>query len=339
MRIPNLTWGRFKLLKKDYLDLIFLAAALLFSYYFMQLRFSLNVEFGPGSLAALTNYSAFKPFQYRILMPWIASLLSKFSFCPFNSLSNIYQILETTSIFLVIVSFRYYISLFIENRIISSLLAFSILYILPFNFLFPRLIPVYYPYDMPAIYFFTLGLIFMYQRRWAVYYIIFVIACFNRDSACFLTFIYLFTSLKREKLNWVIYHCCAQFIIWAIIKLVLFKLFFRNPGQNWFEWYHMNSNITHFSTNISFLSGFRNYPFLFSNLGGIWILVFFYYRLIKIEFVKRSIFVVFPYFLGMMFVGSIYEIRIFGELIPVFLMAFLVILKELFKSQKNFLKV
>jgi hypothetical protein len=35
----------------------------------------------------------------------------------------------------------------------------------------------------------------------------------------------------------------------------------------------------------------------------------------------------------MMFVGNIFEIRIFGELIPVFLMAFLLILKEIFREK------
>jgi hypothetical protein len=39
-----------------------------------------------------------------------------------------------------------------------------------------------------------------------------------------------------------------------------------------------------------------------------------------------------------MLVGNIYEMRIFGELIPVFLLAFLVILKELLSTQKDFIK-
>lgn len=332
MRINNLALAT-PIFKKYYFDILFLVVALLFSYLLMQLRFSLNGEFGPGSLAALTNYSASKPFQYRVLMPWLANLLLKLGFPPFNSILGTFKVLETISVFSIILSFRYYISLFVNNKTIVSFLAFSILYILPFNFLLPRIIPVYYPYDMPSIFFFTLGLIFMYRQKWIAYYAVFVFATFNRETTSFLTFIYLFTSIRRERPNRVFLHCCAQFIIWVIIKAVLFKLFYCNPGQNGFEWFHMNSDITHLSTNISFLLYFRNYPFFFSNLGFIWIPVFFYYRLIKIEFVQRSLLVIFPFFIGMMFVGNIFEIRIFGELIPVFLMAFLLILKEIFREK------
>jgi hypothetical protein len=182
-------------------------------------------------------------------------------------------------------------------------------------------------------------LIFMYQRKWHIYYIVFVLATFNRETTCFLTVIYLFTSIKREKLNRIIYHCCAQLIIWVIIKAILFILFYNNPGQNGFEWYHMNSNVTHLSTNISFFSNLKNYPFFFGNLGFIWIPVLFYYRLIKIEFVKRSLLVIFPFFIGMLFVANIDELRIFGELIPVFLIAFLIILKSYLKTQKDLIKV
>jgi len=219
MGIANLSIGRLNF-NKNYSNVIFLVVALLFSYFFMYLRFSMNIEFAPGSLSALTNYSAFKPFQYRIFMPWIAHQLYQLKFYPFNSVLTIFRILETTSIFLIVVSFRYYISLFIKDSRIDYLLAFSILYILPFNFLFPRILPIFYPYDMPSVFFFTLGLIFIYQRKWNMYYIVFIIATFNRETTCFLTVIYLFTSIKREKINGIIYHCCAQFIIWLIIKLL-----------------------------------------------------------------------------------------------------------------------
>ncbi len=317
------------LARQKHSEFVFIIVALLFSYYLTQLRATLNQQNEPGSLLALTSYSAYKPFQYRILMPWIANQLYKLKFYPFHSLSNIFSILETTSIFFIILSFRCYISLFIKkNKFVSSLLAFSILYILPFNFLFPRIQPTYYPYDMPSIFFFTLGLVLMYQQKWILFYIIFTLATLNRETSCFLTFIYLLTSIKTEKLTKVILHCCAQFLIWATIKTILFKLFFHNPGQNGFEWHHIGSHVTHLSTNISFLLDIKNYSFFFSNLGFIWIIDFYYYHKIKIEFIRRSMLVIFPFFIGMMFVGNVYEIRIFGELIPVFLMAFLVILME-----------
>ena len=101
------------------------------------------------------------------------------------------------NIFLLILAFRYYITLFIKDRALNSLFSFLILFILPFHFFFPR---PYYPnywYDTPSILFFTLGLIAMYKRKWMIYYFIFIIATFNRETTCFLTVIYLFTSFGK----------------------------------------------------------------------------------------------------------------------------------------------
>jgi hypothetical protein len=345
MRIDNFDLRGINFFKKSFLELVFLSVALICSCLFMQLRFSLSGSYSLGNLGALVNGTAAKPFQYRILIPAIANQLYKFGFYPFNSLPNVFRILETSSVFFLIVSFRNYISLFIKDKTLSSLLSFLILYVLPFNFLFPRQSPIYYPYymppspiyfpyDIPSILFFTLGLLFMFRRRWLVYYTIFIVATLNRETSCFLTLIYLFHSIRRERLNTIIFHCGAQLIIWIIIKSVLYKLFIYNPGSNGFEWYHAGTTVTHLSSNVSFLADPKNYPFLFSNLGFIWIPVFFYYRLIRVEFVKSSLLLAFPFFIGMLLIGNIYELRIFGELIPVFLTALLLILRELFIRSK-----
>jgi hypothetical protein len=75
-----------------------------------------------------------------------------------------------------------------------------------------------------------------------------------------------------------------------------------------------------------------NWPLFASSMGFLWIPVLFYYRRIKNEFLQRSLWVVFPLFAGMMFVGNIYELRIFGELLPIFLAAFFLILFDLLKA-------
>lgn len=68
-------------------------------------------------------------------------------------------------------------------------------------------------------------------------------------------------------------------------------------------------------------------------MGFLWIPTFFYFRLIEARFVKRSLLVIFPFFLVMMLAGNIIELRAYGELISVVLVAFLLIIKELLKRK------
>ena len=316
-------------MKKPYFYLIFISSALVLSYFFMQMRFSFNQENPAATLAALAKGSAAKPFQYRALIFWIADFFIRHKLLPLTFLYDFFKLTEMLSLFFLVIVFRWYLSLFFKEKKISSLLSLSIFYVLPFNFLLPRVLPLYYPYDIPSILFFTLGLGLLYKKNWLLYYPLFVIASLNRETACFLTFVYLFTAYKVEKPAKIACHCLAQLALWLAIKGVLYQLYLHNPGPNVFERCHVGTNITHLSTNIAFFMHLRDYPFFFSNFGFIWIPVIFYLKAIREPFVKRALFVFFPFFIGMMYVGNIYEIRIFGELVPLFLTAALLIFKEL----------
>lgn len=118
------------------------------------------------------------------------------------------------------------------------------------------------------------------------------------------------------------------------IKIILFKAFIANPGPDNFEW-HNRLGVTNLEENMAFFKDIKCYPLFLSNMGFIWIPVLLYFHLIKNEFVKRSVLVIFPFFIGMMLVGTIYELRIYGELIPVFLMALFLIGTELMRSRSE----
>ena len=100
-------------------------------------------------------------------------------------------------------------------------------------------------------------------------------------------------------------------------------MYASNPGPGLF--------LNQFSNNLAILSDPLKAGLLLSNFGFVWIAVVFYFRFIKDHFVKRSLLVVFPFFCGMMIVGNLPELRIYGELIPVILSAFLLILNNLFQ--------
>lgn len=319
-------------------EILYFLSAITVSYLFMKLRFILNGEYGPASLSALANNTAFKPAQYRVLIPWIARSIYGLVPQGHYSLRGIYQTLEVFSLFFLIVSFRYYISLFIKERRVSALLSLALIFILPFNFLLPRFIPIYYPYDTPAILFFVLGLNAIYEKKWLWFYPVFIAATLNKESACFLTMVFLITSWNKEKPKVILLHYLAQVAIWLSIKAVLTYLFRNNSGPSLGEFYQYkdgiyNTGITSLSLNIAFLSHARNWPFFLSNMGFTWALTIFYFRLIRDDFVKKTVFIAIPFFIVTMLMANIYEMRVFGELIPVFLMPCILIFKELLSGQ------
>jgi hypothetical protein len=318
-------------LRNGALELVFLLTTLAAALFFCRLRFLLSDSFlGADLFAEVAHHSGPKPWQYRILVPYVADILSQLKLPLLHSLERWSEIAEVSAVFFLVVSFRRYVSLFIPDKVVSSLLSFLVLLILPFNFFFPRPYHPNYWYDMPSILFFTLGLIFLVEKNWLLYYPLFAIATFNRETTCFLTIIYVVSSLGREGRKSVIVHGMSQFAIWMAIKGILANWYASNPGPT-FEWY-AQPGITHLSDNIAFFTNPVNYPMFLSNMGFIWIPILFYYRRINVEFVKRSLLVVFPWFTGMMFVANIYELRIFGELIPVFLLAFILIVCELLRT-------
>lgn len=63
-----------------------------------------------------------------------------------------------------------------------------------------------------------------------------------------------------------------------------------------------------------------------------WLLAVIGYRQIEDALVRRSLLVAIPWFIVMLFVGVIIELRIFGELLPIFLSAALLVLQANFKA-------
>lgn len=310
--------------KKRFDRIIFLSVAMLFSVYFTQTRFILNQEYERATFDAILDYSAALPFQCRILVPWVVNGLSSI-LLPSSAIDSpvpLFMIVDLLSVFSLVIVFRWYVSIFFKNYIASAILALSILYVLPFNYLLPRINAFLYPSDIPAVVFFCLGLIFLYKQNWLRYYLLFVIATLNRETTCFLTILFLITAVGKTRPNRIALHCIAQFIIWIAIKILLARIFIDNPGEALFE--------KHFADNLVFLMNFGNYPYLLSSMGFIWIPTLFLYRLIPDDFVRRSIFIIIPFLLVTIYGANVFELRIFGEMIPVFLMAFLLVLSEVF---------
>ena len=318
-------------MKRVYSEKLYLLLVFIASYYFTSLWFELNYEFKGAPWYELTAQTANTPFQYRMLVPWIVSLLLRF--CPAAAENtsayskcfyNLYFWIDCASVFAMVLALRQYLGLFLEKRL-TDLISFSIFLVLPYNFLLNRWLALRYPTDFPSILFFTLGLTLIYRRKWSLFYPLFILATFNRETTCFLTAAYILTAIGYGKRKTVLLHALAQALSWLAVKYVLSLIYAANAGGNVCQF--------HLIENFGFLTTIRAYALFFSNLGYLWIPVLFYWKLIPDQFVRRTVWLIPIFFLGMFFVGNMYELRIYGELTPVVISAFALILKEMFTKE------
>jgi hypothetical protein len=310
---------------------LFLLTAFIVAVFFCQLRLPLCDRIvGPEMFQEVASHAGHKPWQYRILIPGIAGLLNHVKLPADESLFAWGKILEVIFTVLTVIAFRLYLFMLLKDRMAAMLLSFSLFFVLPFHIFFPRPYHANYWFDTPGMFFFTLGLVFLHQKRWAAYYPLFLIATFNRETTCFLTVIHLLTSAGRAKPGALAAHCAAQFVIWMAVKILLGKIYIHNPGADGFEWYD-GSGLPHYADNLLFFAKPANIPAFLSIMGFLWIPVVLFHKRIGDGFVRRSLWVFFPYFAGMFLVANIYELRIFTDLIPVFLSAFCLILVDLIK--------
>ena len=305
---------------------IFIMAISLLSLYFTDMHFMLCREAKDASLSLLLHGSADVPFQYRVLIPWGIKFLLNLHLPFLNSTIRLFKIIEFFFTFFLFVAFRFYLSIFIQNEIRSSLFSLLLFLVLPYQYIFysASLRAIYYPCDIPSVFFFTMGIILIYRKNWFLYYPLFIIATFNRETSIFLVFIFWVTTIEKNRTANVFIHCILQIMIWLIIKKTLGILYANNPGPGYF--------INFLFINLKMLLNPVNAVRVLSSFCFVWGAVVLYFKHISEPFVKKSLAVLIPFGTGMLIVGNIIELRIYGEMIPVVLSAFAMILNSLFSS-------
>ena len=304
------------------IDLLFVLVSVLLSYHFLHWRLAGDKVYDLATPDMLVAGAAYLPFQYRALVPWLVRALAQLPWPQSVSTLNLFLIVEFISIVLLCAAFRRYLSFFIENKPLNSLLALSLFYVLPFHFIGS----FWYPWDMPSLLFFTLGLISLYEQKWQWYYPLFVVATFNRETTYFLSLLYLLTAIGKTSWRTIALHTSAQLLLWVVIKLLLYYLYLDNPrlGYGLFE--------LQLGENLNWLREPAVILGLLSLWGFLWLPLILWRHLVQSEFVKRTVLLLPPFFGIMLVVGVIDELRIYGELIPIVLSAFLLILKGLFRT-------
>jgi hypothetical protein len=273
---------------------------------FVSVYFARTHWIAPGMDRFTYGHAPF-PFRYRLLVPAIARFLAS---CGIP-LEWAYGITGTLGVFGLLLVYDRFLAKYMR-RDLARVLALGILYPLGWNFL--GLNKMNFPFDLPGTCLFTLALLLLHDRKWALYYPVFVLATLNRETSWLLGVICLFAWWRRMPTVPLLLHVAAQAAIWIGLKRLLFVLM---PGGELYL--HMEQTNLSTWTNMLTLhdTGPKDWTKLVLMFGGMWLLVPVLWKETP-EFFRRALLTI-PLFLAPLWiVGTIDEARVYAELIPLF---------------------
>src|SRR5438552_4287203 len=151
------------------INILFFASSLVLSLHTVPYELRVCGPFqdsGDVSLHALAAGVAATPYQYRVLVPWLVRGAEMAHVIRPESETAAFAVIQTVSLVLLALAFRRYLSLFIKDRVLASVMALTLYAILPFNYFNSP----YQPCDIPSILFFTVGLLLIRERNWLWFY-------------------------------------------------------------------------------------------------------------------------------------------------------------------------
>ncbi len=256
------------------------------------------------ALSQLMDGSAYRPFVYRILIPFLvkgathilplsptfyASLLICFSFFGF------------------VFTLRSFAALYWESLTVVDAIG-----VLSLIMLFPFTLTNRHVYDISTLFLFTLGLKFMAQAKWKSFFLVFMVTCLNKETTILLTlaFFVCYWHRSRDKFFWEL--LILQTTIYVALRFATMWAFRNNPGgivENRFA---------------EHMIVFQTRPLLawiFVGFGMITILLALWDWKKKPFFLRRAALGMAPIFLVLYFIwGGPLEIRVFYEIYPIILL-------------------
>jgi len=307
-------------------NLLFLAAALILSLH--TVPYELRVCFPPpdhgsDSPEALVAGVASTPYQYRVLVPWLVRAALDAHLIRPDSQMAAFAVIQTGVLVLLAFAFRRYLSIFIRDSVLLSVMALTLYAVLPFNYFN---LP-YYPYDIPSVLFFTVGMLLIYERRWWWFYPLFIAATLNRETSIFLTVVSVFVLYDKYSPQMIAALAGSQLAIWAAIKGALWMIYQEN------RW--MGYGLYQFQLKVN-VATLLDYPIkgviALATWGCLWLAVVIWHRRIHDALLKRTLWTVPVFIAGMFVAGFVIELRIYGEVLPIILAAFWVAFLDLIEE-------
>lgn len=292
------------LIRKDVIlkHLFYFALALMIRDLIM-LQFTHTVE---APLAKFTNYQEVNPWQYRVLLAWVANVII--------SVTKV----EVLSAYSAITLFATWGMLALQEKLLRKYFSPRLAVVLTPLILFPLiwnhiiLSDTYSPYDIASICFFSAGVILLIERKLLLFYVVFAVATLNRET-CFLLVPVTVALYWEEQRSVLVRVVSIQIIIWTAIKTALHYAFIDNGGYGLFQW-----QIGHNMRDLSLLLVGKTHILksLLLPCAGWHLLMWINWKYLTAQLKRLSLIV--PLVFGLMFcVGLIIEARIYNEVIPV----------------------
>ena len=295
-------------------------------------HFSLVYNLNNRPFLNLAHYAAGNealPFQSRVLMAWLFRALAGNGLVlriaqalPIQARDPFLAIQLVTSMFCLagaIAFTRGSISFLTGDRDFSKWSAWLVAYMAYFNL--PLIYGLGYtlPYDLPSLFFFSGCVFCILRRKYFLFYVLFLLGTFNRETICFVTLFFLCWERSRSTghtsrtiTGKLAIHVALQGMIWIGIKLYLRHRFALNPEESG----GTSLFIPHFQYNLRELIKPQQWPLLASNFGFTLPLLVSQRSWILNPGIARACAIILPlWFCLMFYVGVIIEIRIYTELI------------------------
>ena len=309
----------------DWILLAVLAAA---AIEFAALRFHYGFEDRDANFARLIAGTAPTPFQYRILIPMLAraaialGALTHLSI-PASALFAASDMVFYFGSFLAALATLKALKLS-RPEILAALLGLAM--ILNTDYFGTEILNLRNIYDVPAVFFAFVATYLLLRGKLGWFYILLPIAILNRETAVFLSLLFVATQWRRMPLPRLAAHAAAQGLLILAIKLTVMAAFRHNPGVGAVSFYiddftasgpgaHRLHDLR-LMENLRLFITPRRLVHMSAIFGFLWIPYLFALRGLRQPFFRAAAWII-PPFLGLMLVvGNIDEFRIYSELVP-----------------------
>jgi hypothetical protein len=273
------------------------------------------------SIISVSTFNTYKPYQFRLLVPFIFILFKPISFIPQKTIFLFYTALV---IYLIILIYFKVLSEYFQNTKANFILACSIIYPMIWNYVI--LNQSYQYYDFTAILIFTFGLYLIIKEKFFPLTIVLVIGVFNKETSGYLVFAYLLYNYKSLFTWKILFRTSLLVIVYIAIKVILSYVFRNNPGDT-IE-ICLSSNIEIIKSIFSNTIYLKN---ILLNFGGIYISIFLLFLSSRWKkFPSKKLLFINLAFLPNIFLGFFVtyfdEVRVYAEFIPLVTTLFLVYL-------------
>jgi len=85
-------------------------------------------------------------------------------------------------------------------------------------------------YDFATLLLFTVALLAIAERRWRLFYVAFLFAAINKETAILLTAVFLLEQWRERPRLVLLAHAAAQLTLWAVVRGLIAEEYRGNPG-------------------------------------------------------------------------------------------------------------